>query len=136
MYKVLLIQIVVAISVNANAITVNEKKVDIWFGNGVWNTRSQARESLVYLEEEIIKPYITQGDNKLEEKYLPLYLAYNQNETAFLDLIETFYQMKNAGQISEVLFFATVDKLLAENITNVVGGELEDLREVIVFHIM
>ena len=87
---------VVSFSVSAFSLSFNECKTDIYFGNGVWNTKKQAEISRKELEERIIKREIIKGDPALQAKYGEVKLAYNWGQGWDIDLVETFYQLKEA----------------------------------------
>jgi len=84
----------------------NNCETDIYFGNGVWNTKEDARISLEALEAKI-KAQSLDNNRNLNYK-----LAYNSTETAMLDLVETFFQLKQAGQIGNVGFNVMVSMLV------------------------
>jgi len=55
----------------ADADSIDERKIDIYFGNGVWNTSEQAEESQEELSIEI-KDVFIKNDSKLAEKNVVL----------------------------------------------------------------
>jgi len=84
----------------------NECTTDIYFGNGVWNTADQARNSANKLYK--ILHY------ELVKKYGKVKLAYNWGQGWDIDLVETFYQLKKAGQLSKKTFFFLIDEILTK----------------------
>jgi hypothetical protein len=109
MIKIILLLL---ISINLYSKTINEFVTDIWFGNGVWNTKKMAKDSLKELKlENQLFPY----------KNLNFELAYNwtgaskSKETVdyLYDVIETFYFLKERGQIkSDVTLFTYLTSAL------------------------
>ncbi len=122
-------------SLSANVI--NESKTDIYFGNGIWNlqfTKTKCKKqdaaecSQRYLDRLLSKEII-KNNPKLQIRYGKVKLAYNQTKGKFPDLLETFYQLKVAGQIGERTFFATVDELMAKSLADINDGvELAEMR--------
>jgi len=80
-------------------------ETDIYFGNGVWNTQKQGEEGRDelkrFMQDRAITPLSIEDEkNKLYEfKH-----AYNYSEGTNIDLIETFLQLKESGQIDEGYF--------------------------------
>ncbi len=103
------------ITLSAN--TINECKTDIYYGNGVWNSIFDAKDSMDALTKEIIIPYITKNDPKLQAKYGEVKLQYNWGQDAMTDVLETFYQLKEAGQVSDLDFFRVVFVLTRGNLS-------------------
>ncbi len=84
------------ISVSAHTIQIDERKVDIYFGNGVWNDDQSAETGRKELEDTI--------KAELNRPYETVTLAFNHTYGKRRDLIETFYQLKELGQISAGYF--------------------------------
>jgi len=100
MMKKLLFLLILSITfIKAELLKVDESKVDIYFGNGVKNTKKEASAGKDALEE-IIQLYIIGEDSILQRKYGKLKLSYNWGLGDVNDLLETFYQLKEAGQMS------------------------------------
>jgi hypothetical protein len=78
------------------SIVIDECKTDIYFGNGVWNNRTIATKSLKKLQDFM--------QNNLQAHSLGFKLAFNHTYGKRRDLIETFYQLKELGQISTGYF--------------------------------
>jgi hypothetical protein len=78
------------------AYAIDERVVDFYFGNGVWNTPDGAEAS-----RKILKDLIN-DDLSISA---PVKLSYNLSSGMMMDLIETFYQMKEEGQISSTVGF-------------------------------
>ncbi len=72
---------------------------DIYFGNGVWNTRSQAIESRDTLRNFLLNQAATRLDAQKEGVEFQFKYAYNPSHGRIEDLIETFWQLKESGQI-------------------------------------
>jgi len=110
---------------------IDECKTDIYFGNGVWNSSSEAKKSVKELQN-IIDTRIIKGDPKLQAKYGEVELQYNWSHGKMIDVLETFYQLKEAGQISEEWFFTFVDELMAKQVGSIVNQNVKALREQII----
>ena len=118
----------VSLTISVFAFSFNECKTDIYFGNGVWNTSKLAQSSVGILNG-VIKREIIKGDPALRAKYGEVKLQYNWSFGKMLDLVETFYQLKEAGQLSEWAFFALTDELLTKRIADITGEDVETVRE-------
>ena len=119
--------IIIEISLMSYGESINECKVDIYFGNGVWNTIKKADISRQELDN-IIEDEIIKGDPILAAKYGEVKLQYNRGDSWDIDLVETFYQLKNAGQISEWTFFTLMDELLTKRAADIIGEDLKTMR--------
>lgn len=85
---------------------INECKTDIYFGNGVWNSQDDAKKSMRFLQTYIIDKEIIKNDPKLKAKYGQIKLQYNWSQGNMLDVLETYYQLREAGQVRDYQFFA------------------------------
>ncbi len=103
------------------ASSINECKIDIYFGNGVWNTEDQARNSANKLYRIL--------NYELIKKYGKVKLAYNWGQGWDIDLVETFYQLKKAGQLSEKTFFFLIDEILTKRAAYFTDTDLKTMRE-------
>jgi len=99
----------------AHAQSINECKTDIYFGNGVWNSPEQAEEGQEVLDL-LIDLAIIDGDQKLKAKYGEVKLQYNWGQGIMMDVLETFYQLKEAGQVNDLDFFRVVFVLTGRNL--------------------
>jgi len=80
---------------------------DIYFGNGVWNDRRDAIDNMDALKKFMLyQANVRLNPNKETVDYQFKY-AHNPSHGLIDDLIETFWQLKESGQISEG-FFSTV----------------------------
>lgn len=104
--------IYVGISFSACAENINECKTDIYYGNGVWNEYEVADDSRSELES-LVKDEIINGNTLLQAKYGKTKLAYNWGQGAMLDVLETYYQLREAGQLDGIGFFAAMAILIA-----------------------
>jgi hypothetical protein len=103
---------------------INECKTDIYFGNGVWNKQfvsdceedSAANCSQDTLND-LIESEIIKDDPKLKAKYGEVKLQYNWGQGAMLDVLETYYQLREAGQVEDYQFFAVIYALTGANST-------------------
>jgi len=74
---------------------------DIYFGNGVWNTQDDGKEGRDELKRFMQTRAITSLSIDDEKNNLYSFKhAYNPSYGTTEDLIETFYQLKESGQIS------------------------------------
>ncbi|WP_024955739.1 hypothetical protein [Sulfurospirillum arcachonense] len=112
MNKIILLLLITTVSLFAQ---IDEYKTDIYFGNGVWNSPEAARLSRDALENRI-KMDIIKGDEKLEKKYGKVYLSYNWERGAMADVLETYYQLKEAGQVNNLDFFTVIYALTGGNL--------------------
>ncbi len=105
---------------------IDERKIDLYFGNGIWNSYDSAEKSMKKLQKRVDK-YIIKSDPQLMEKYGEIDLAYNWTGTSpdnditltnkVYDLIETFYQLRDAGQLPDTMNIYTY-------IADVMGGDI------------
>ena len=107
--------------IKAEPIKVDESKVDIYFGNGVKNTKRQANMGKDRLEE-VIKREIIKNDPILQAKYGYVNLSYNWGVNDINDLLETFYQLKEAGQMSNFSLYAILTKLTYGGLNGLSSG--------------
>ena len=120
--------LVFGFSISIFALPINECKIDIYFGNGVWNTLKQAKENAKALEKQIIQREIIKNNPILKAKYGKVKLQYNWGEGWDTDLVETFYQLKEAGQLSKWEFFALMDELLTKRAADITGDDIVTMR--------
>lgn len=71
----------------AQEIIIDERKTDVYFGNGVWNNNEDADSGKIALQR-FIKFKLAIEDIKVK-------LAFNHTYGPRRDLIETFYQLVN-----------------------------------------
>lgn len=127
-----IIKLILSISIFSTLLfseNINETKTDIYFGNGVWNQAEDAEKSRKELEENFIIPYIIKNDPKLQTKYGEVKIQYNWSHGTMLDVIETFYQLKEAGQIGETMFFIFMDELMASRASDITNTDIIAVRE-------
>ena len=108
---------------------INECKTDIYFGNGVWNTPEDAENSRKVLENFVIKKEIIKNDPMLAAKYGKVKLAYNWSADKNYDLVETFYQLRQAGQLSQWLFYQLLDALETRTLSDATGEDMKTMRD-------
>ena len=77
---------------------------DIYFGNGVWNTDTQAAQNLNALRQFMQSSYNARLSREDEEKTYFFKLAYNPTHGTQNDLLETYWQLRESGQISQGYF--------------------------------
>lgn len=77
---------------------------DIYFGNGVWNTEEQAIEGKTELRKFLLLGSNAKLDINKEGIDYDFKHAYNKTTGTNTDLIETFWQLKESGQISKGYF--------------------------------
>lgn len=111
MKKLLLfIVLIIGLSVFSHAEDINECKTDIYYGNGVWNEYEDATDSKDELES-LIKDEIINGNSSLQTKYGTPKLAYNWGQGHLLDVLETYYQLRESGQLDGIGFYAAIAAL-------------------------
>jgi hypothetical protein len=110
---------------------IDECKTDIYFGNGVWNSEQEAIKSAVKLQE-IIDREIIKNDSKLKAKYGKIKYQYNYGISDMIDLLETFYQLKEAGQIKEEDFFGFIDTLILSVEDDIEDEDVKAMRQQII----
>ncbi len=114
------------------AFTVSEAKpcmTDIYFGNGVWNTEKQAKYSRKILRKFMLHKAVTRLDPQKEGVDYVFKYAYNPSYGKREDLIETFWQLKESGQISDGYFGAVYAALTWEEDTKFYNKLSEVIRE-------
>ena len=79
-------------------------KTDVYFGNGVWNDREDAKESMKKLKEfvQIENPNFFSVSN--EDVTYSIKYMHNKTDGKIEDLIETYWQLYVNGQVSEGYF--------------------------------
>ncbi len=105
---ILFIGVLLALNSSLMGLTIDECKTDIYFGNGVWNAPEDAEKGRQKLQKEIVVSKLIQGDPKLQAKYGEVKLQYNWGQGGMLDVLETYYQLKEAGQVNDYQFFAVI----------------------------
>ncbi len=110
---------------------INECKTDIYFGNGVWNSQDDAEKSIIELQK-IIDKVIIKNDPKLQAKYGQIKLQYNWSYGEMMDLLETFYQLKETEQIEEEYFFSFIDYLIKTADKDIKNEYIKAMREQII----
>jgi len=110
---ILTLCLTISFSLNVFALPINECKTDIYFGNGVWNSSDDAEVSRAELDKRIIQKEIIKENPLLQSKYGNVALAYNWGQGTLLDVLETYYQLREAGQLDDVGFFTAIAILTA-----------------------
>ena len=100
MKKILFILIVTIASLNAKPCI-----TDIYFGNGVWNDREDAIDNRHYLKKFMLYKTITRLDPSKNKKDYRFRYIHNPSHGVIDDLIETFWQLYQSGQISYPYFY-------------------------------
>ena len=90
---------------------INECKTDIYYGNGVWNEPEEAAVSQLKLQTYVIESEIINGDSLLQAKYGEVKLAYNTSFGKLGDVLEVYYQLKQAGQLDGIGFYLAIAAL-------------------------
>ena len=109
MKYLILIFFLLTVSVFANDI--DESKTDLYFGNGVWNSETDAKRGQEELQTKVDR-WVIRNNQQLNSKYSKVKLVYNWTGTSpdnsvdlttqVYDVIETFYQLREEGQLDEV----------------------------------
>mgnify|MGYP005858522593 CR=1 FL=1 len=100
---------------------INECKTDIYFGNGVWNSQDDTKKSIRRLQY-IVDKEIIKDDPKLQAKYGQIKLQYNWGQGAMLDVLETYYQLREAGQVQDYQFYTVIALLTRGNPSLTLGA--------------
>ena len=141
MKKFIIILIIVSSSLYAvtdptkSSTTVDESKVDIYFGNGVWNDPEGAEKGREALDIKI-QEIIIRNNPTLQSKYGNVKLQYNWGLGEVPDILETYYQLREAGQINNLEFFLLLSKLtygipvVSQAVTAALMASLSDIGEV------
>lgn len=108
MKKILFIILVTIASLNAKPCM-----TDIYFGNGVWNIERQAKDGRKALREFMLTRANTHLDIQKEGITYNFKHAYNPSHGTLLDLVETFWQLKESGQISDGYFHSIYASLMS-----------------------
>ncbi len=112
MKKLLLfIVLIIGLSVFSNAENINECKTDIYYGNGVWNEYEDAENSRNDLEVRIVEDEIINGDPLKKAKYVHVKLSYNWGQGHVLDVLEVYFQLREAGQLDGIGFYTAIAAL-------------------------
>lgn len=111
-----LLMVLLTLFVTLSAENIDECKTDIYFGNGVWNSAKDTEKSIIQLQKVIDKEII-KNDPKLKAKYGQIKLQYNWSQGNMLDVLETYYQLREAGQVRDYQFFAVIYALSGANST-------------------
>ena len=98
------------VSLFSYAENIDECKTDIYFGNGVWNKqysndnckKDSAAECSVRYFNRLIEKEIIKKNPVLQAKYGNVKLAYNWGQGTMQDVLETYYQLKEAGQVNNL----------------------------------
>ncbi len=88
---------------------------DIYFGNGVWNTEEQAIENKIALTKLLLYKAENPLDLQKEGTEFVFKLAYNPSRGVREDLVETFWQLRESGQITDGYFMAVYAALATES---------------------
>ncbi len=99
MKKILMIVVLVGLLLHAE--NIDECKTDIYYGNGVWNSTEDAKESARILKSLISKE-VVKSDPLLVIKYGKVKLSYNWEQGASTDVLEVYYQLREAGQLDGI----------------------------------
>lgn len=98
-------------------------KLDVYFGNGVWNTEKQARQSKLALKEFIQKHNPDRFPVAEEGTAYSFNVAYNKTEGTVDDLIETFWQLHESGQVGD-FYFGFITRIMdAANVLTLQEGD-------------
>ena len=99
--KSIIILLLIVLNLYANT---EPCKTDVYFGNGVWNNREQAKDSMddmfKFLKEENPNYFSVADENVIYSiKYM-----HNKTGGKIEDLVETYWQLYASGQVSEGYF--------------------------------
>ena len=110
MKKILLILLLTIVSLDAKSCM-----TDIYFGNGVWNDSDSAEKNMLKLRRHMHNRAFTPLDREKEGEGGDYNFKYTHNPShgTIYDLIETFWQLKESGQITEQDFHSYYAGLLS-----------------------
>jgi len=95
----------ILLSIGIQAATIDECKIDFYYGNGVWNDKEDAKVGREELQDFL------KEDLDIETK---AELAFNHTHGTRADLIETFYQLAVNKQISFGYFYFLANAMIPE----------------------
>jgi hypothetical protein len=99
MKKIVLFLIFLFSFLSSQEIVIDERKNDIYFANGIMNTKRDAESSLALLYEAT-KKGIYDGNTETMKRFTSFDLLYNESHGMFLDLLEAFKQKKTEHQLT------------------------------------
>ena len=105
-------KILFLILITASLLQAKACKLDVYFGNGVWNDEEQAMKSRDALKDFLHKN--SPSFFSIEDEGTTYKIKYMHNKTYGYtdDLLETFWQLFESGQISEG-YFRTMSSVLS-----------------------
>lgn len=92
MKKILFLLLIPFILLANTHIPIDERVTDIYFANGIMNSKKDARASLKLIEDEVLLKLYS-GDKLEMEKHHNFDTAYNESYGMGLDLFESFLQV-------------------------------------------
>jgi len=125
--KKLILTLLFSLTLFANS---DSCKLDVYFGNGVWNSPKQAEASMKELRRFMRLKNYTRFSVPDEGTTYSFKYAYNPEHGTTDDLIETYWQLYESGQISEGYFenmtsglsgFNSNSSLYAQKITSIIS---------------
>lgn len=106
-------------------------KLDVYFGNGVWNNEKQANISKIALKEFIQKENPQRFNIADEGVTYNFKYAHNETYGNIDDLLETFWQLHESGQVGDFYFGFVARVLDAANVLNYEEESFKDRMAVI-----
>ena len=100
---------------------------DIYFGNGVWNEEDDAKDGIKALRYLMFSSPNSRLNKSLEGQEYDFKYAHNPTNGTIDDLVETFYQLKESGQISDGYFMGVYAALAAESNGETFIAKLRDI---------
>ncbi|MDR1007228.1 MAG: hypothetical protein LBL65_01525, partial [Campylobacteraceae bacterium] len=91
----------------SNLFAIDERIIDFYFGNGVWNTRPDAERS-----QEELRRFINRNLN-ISTTY-SVKLSYNWSESELDDVVETIFQLQQEGKLNVGFFVAAAAMLYTD----------------------
>jgi len=104
--KFILTVILIPLVLNANISSIDERVTDIYFANGILNTKKDAQASLDLIEETTLED-IYNGDEKTRDLETQYKLLYNNTYGKFMDALEVMDQKKGEHK----LFWIVMDTI-------------------------
>jgi len=131
------ILLILGFSATVLALPVNECKIDIYYGNGVWNKqfsrdnciKDDAAECSQKKLNQLIYRDIIKNNPALQAKYGKVKLAYNWSADKNWDLAETFFQLREAGQLGQWTYYQLLDALETRTLSDATGEDIKSMRK-------
>ncbi len=127
-------KIIILFTILVSLFTGLQAGTDIYFGNGVWNDKRGANYGKDALAR-LIKKDVLKNKPELIAKYTPIKLSFNWTGASstgdidkMFDVVETFYQLRDSGQLDESTLFQVLDAFLSSDpLRDILMEKLDDI---------